>query len=89
MYTKLWFENLQGRDHLEEVGIDGDNIKMDFGKTGWEGGDWIHLAQDRNQLQALVNTVMHSVFHKRKRISQQGLCSMVLAHLHQYFLNAD
>jgi hypothetical protein len=24
-----------------------DNIIMDFGERGWEGGDWIHLAQDR------------------------------------------
>jgi hypothetical protein len=25
----------------------------------WEGLDWIHLAQDRDHLQALVNTVMN------------------------------
>jgi hypothetical protein len=34
-----------------------DNIKMDLREIGW-GGDWIHLAQDRDQWQALVNTVM-------------------------------
>jgi hypothetical protein len=36
-----------------------DNIKMDLGETGWEGGDWIELAQDRDQWRALVNTVMN------------------------------
>jgi hypothetical protein len=28
-------------------------------ETGWGGMDWIHLAQDRDQWQALVNTVMN------------------------------
>jgi hypothetical protein len=36
-----------------------DNIRMDLREIGWEGVDWIHLAQDRNQCQALVNTVMN------------------------------
>jgi hypothetical protein len=35
-----------------------DNIKMDFGEIGWDGMDWIELAQDRDQWRALVNTVM-------------------------------
>jgi len=30
-------------------------------EAGWKGVDWIHLAQNRNQLQALVNTVR--MFH--------------------------
>jgi hypothetical protein len=36
-----------------------DNIKMDFRDKGWDGMDWIELAQDRNQWRALVNTVMN------------------------------
>jgi hypothetical protein len=28
-------------------------------KTEFEGVDWIHMAQDRNQWRALVNTVMN------------------------------
>jgi hypothetical protein len=36
-----------------------DNIKMDFGEIGWDGGDWIYLAQDRGQWRALVNAVMN------------------------------
>jgi hypothetical protein len=35
-----------------------DNIKMDLGEIGWDGRDWIELAQDRDQWRALVNTVM-------------------------------
>jgi hypothetical protein len=31
---------------------------MDLGETGWDGRDWIELAQDRDQWRALVNTVM-------------------------------
>jgi hypothetical protein len=34
-----------------------DIIKMDLGEIGWDGGDWIDLAQDRDQWRALVNAV--------------------------------
>jgi hypothetical protein len=36
-----------------------DNIKMDLREIGWDGRDWIDLAQDRDQCRALVNTVMN------------------------------
>jgi hypothetical protein len=36
-----------------------DNIKMDLKERGWDGMDWIDLAQDRDQWRALVNTVMN------------------------------
>jgi hypothetical protein len=35
-----------------------DNIKIDLTETGWDGTDWIDLAQDRDRWRALVNTVM-------------------------------
>jgi hypothetical protein len=35
------------------------NIKMDLRERGWDGIDWIELAQDRDQWRALVNTVMN------------------------------
>jgi hypothetical protein len=35
-----------------------DNIKMDLREIGWDGMDWIELAQDRDQSRALVNRVM-------------------------------
>jgi hypothetical protein len=31
---------------------------MNLKETGWEVVDWIHLAQDRDQCRAVVNTVM-------------------------------
>jgi hypothetical protein len=36
-----------------------DNIKTDLREIGWDGMDWIDLAQDRDQWKALVNTVMN------------------------------
>jgi hypothetical protein len=36
-----------------------DNIKMVSREMGWSGMDWIDLAQDRNQLWALLDTVMN------------------------------
>jgi transcription termination factor 2 len=36
-----------------------DNIKMDLREIGWDGMDWIDLAQERDQWRGLVNTVMN------------------------------
>jgi hypothetical protein len=36
-----------------------DNIKIDLRDTGWDGMDWIDVAQDRYQWRALVNTVIN------------------------------
>jgi hypothetical protein len=36
-----------------------DNINIDLREIGWDGIDWIDLAQDRDQWRALVNTVMN------------------------------
>jgi hypothetical protein len=35
------------------------NIKMDLREIGWDGVDWIDMAQDRDQWRALVNTVLN------------------------------
>jgi hypothetical protein len=32
---------------------------VDLRETGWDGMDWIDLAQDRDQWRALMNTVMN------------------------------
>jgi hypothetical protein len=32
-----------------------DNIKMDLRETGWDGVDWIDMAQNMDQWRALVN----------------------------------
>jgi hypothetical protein len=36
-----------------------DNIKINHREIGWDGMDWIDLAQDKDQWRALVNTVMN------------------------------
>jgi hypothetical protein len=36
-----------------------ENIKMDRREIGWDGMEWIDLAQDRDQWRAFVNTVMN------------------------------
>jgi hypothetical protein len=36
-----------------------DNIKIDLRHIGWDGVDWIDLAQGRDQWRALVNLVMN------------------------------
>jgi hypothetical protein len=36
-----------------------EDIKMDLKDIGWDGMDWIELAQDKDQWRALVNTIMN------------------------------
>jgi hypothetical protein len=45
----------EGRPRGRWVG----NVKMDLREIGWDGMDWIDLAEDRDQWRALVNTVMN------------------------------
>jgi hypothetical protein len=44
-----------GRPRCRWVG----NFKLELRDIGWDGTDWIDLAQDRDQWRALVNTVMN------------------------------
>jgi hypothetical protein len=36
-----------------------DNIRMDIEEIEWDGMDWIDLAQDRDQLRALVEASLN------------------------------
>jgi hypothetical protein len=36
-----------------------DKMKMDLREIGWDGVDWVDLAQDRDHWRALVNSVMN------------------------------
>jgi hypothetical protein len=40
-----------------------DDIKIDLRERGWNGMDWIELAQDKDQWRAVVNTVMNLRVH--------------------------
>jgi hypothetical protein len=44
-----------------------DNIRMKLREIGWEGVDWIHLTQDRDQWRTFMNKTF--VFHKSRGIS--------------------
>jgi hypothetical protein len=46
-----------------------DNIRMDCREVWWEVVDWIHLAQDRDQWQALVNMALNLWIPLRQGIS--------------------
>jgi hypothetical protein len=51
---KTWREEPLGRPRRRR-----GHIRMDLGEIGWEGVDWIHLAQVMDQWQAVVKTVMN------------------------------
>ena len=36
-----------------------DNIKMDFREVGCDSGEWIELAEDRDQWRAYIRVVMN------------------------------
>jgi hypothetical protein len=44
-----------------------DNIRMDVRELGFEGVDQIHMTQNRDRWQALMNTVLN-VFHEWRGI---------------------
>jgi hypothetical protein len=44
-----------------------DNIKINLRETGWDGIDWLDLAQDRDQWRPLLNTVMNFRVPKNAR----------------------
>jgi hypothetical protein len=56
MHIGYWWESQKERDHWEDQDVD---IKMDLREIGWNGVDWIDMAQDRDQCRALVNTVLN------------------------------
>jgi hypothetical protein len=59
-HTKMWSENLKGRDHSEDLGVDGKiNIRVGLRDIGWKGVDWMYLGQDMNKWRTFVNTVMN------------------------------
>jgi hypothetical protein len=60
MHTKISVRKAEGKRPLRRPRCKWeDNIRMHLREIRWEGVDWMHLAQDRDKLQALVYTVMN------------------------------
>jgi hypothetical protein len=59
MCIKFWSQNLKGRDCMKTKHTWMDNIRMDLEEKRYEGVNWIHLAQHRDQQWALVNKIMN------------------------------
>jgi hypothetical protein len=49
-----------------------DNIKLYRKDIRYDGVNWSHLAQDRDQWWALVNTIMNVMFCKRRETHWQA-----------------
>jgi hypothetical protein len=63
MHTKFGSENVNGKDHSEDLSRRWeDNIRMDHRESGWGGVDWIQLAEDRDKWRTLVKKVMNLPF---------------------------
>jgi hypothetical protein len=61
--------NPEGHSHLSRPGRRWkDNMKIDLKEIIWEGVDWIHLAQDMDELQFLVNMVENPTFLQNEGI---------------------
>jgi hypothetical protein len=60
MHIGYWWESQKEIDHWEDHDVDGRTIlKMDLREVGWDGRDWIDLAQYRVRGRAYVNAVMN------------------------------
>jgi hypothetical protein len=57
---RYWWESQKERYHLEDQDVDGWTIlKWILREVGWDGRDWIDLAQERDRWRAHVNAVMN------------------------------
>jgi hypothetical protein len=55
-----WWGSQKVRDHWEDLDVGWWTIlTWILREIGWDGIDWIDLAQDRDQWRALVNMVMN------------------------------
>jgi hypothetical protein len=45
-----------------------NNISLDLRERGWEGEDWMHLDQDKDQWRALVDSVKNLRVPERNEI---------------------
>jgi hypothetical protein len=59
MHIGYWWEIQKERDHWEDQDVGGWTILKWILEIGWDGVDWVHVAQDRDPWRALVNTAMN------------------------------
>jgi hypothetical protein len=59
---------MEGRDHLGDLGIHRIILKWILKEIGYEDVDWIQLAQDRIEWQAVVNIIMNWVLLKAGKL---------------------
>jgi hypothetical protein len=50
-----------------------DSTKLDFREIGWDGMDWIDVAQDMDQWRGLANTVMK--LPVRQNVEKSSSCT--------------
>jgi hypothetical protein len=50
------------------------NIRMDIREVGWEIVDWMHMSQERDQWQALMNMVMNLGSVEDGEFPQSSMC---------------
>jgi hypothetical protein len=67
VFTGFWLGGPNVRDHWEDLGLRGDNIKLDLREIRIDGTNWIQLAQDRVQWRPFVNMVMYLRVPQRKQ----------------------
>jgi hypothetical protein len=66
MHAGLWLDRERNRQLGKARRRWEDNVRIDLREIWREGVDWMHLAQDRDQWPAPVNTVTNFWFHKRR-----------------------
>jgi predicted small integral membrane protein len=62
MPTKFQSEILKGKDHLIDLGVDGNIILKWVLNKESVGVEWIHMGQCRNWWRALVNALINLRF---------------------------
>ena len=71
---------MKERDHLEDLmSVENNNNEINPEEIGWEGVDWISIAEDRDKWWALMNTVVNLVFHKMFGIFLTNLEKIILS----------
>jgi hypothetical protein len=58
MHIGYWWESQKERDHWEDEDVGEWTILKWLREIGWDGVDWMDMAQDRDQRRALVNMAL-------------------------------